>query len=63
MALRKLGKRVYTIGLERRVYTIEASDVEKEKWTLCTVVVYIYSSLSHRKQQAPIISTPKKAQL
>ena len=29
--LGKQGKRVYTIGPERRVYTIEASDPEKEK--------------------------------
>ena len=27
----KQGERVYTIGLERRVYTIEASDPEKEE--------------------------------
>ena len=29
--LGKQGKRVYTIGPERRVYTVEASDLEKEK--------------------------------
>ena len=31
LLLGKQGKRVYTIGPERRVYTIEASDPEKEK--------------------------------
>ena len=29
--LRNQGKRVYTIGPERRVYTIETSDPEKQK--------------------------------
>ena len=31
IALGKQGKRVVTIGLERRVYTIEAAESEKEK--------------------------------
>ena len=31
IVLGKQGKRLYTIGPERRVYTIEASDPEKEK--------------------------------
>ena len=38
--LGKQGKRVYTIGPERGVYTIEASDPEKEKWRVSTVGVY-----------------------
>ena len=29
--LGKQGKRVHTIGLERRVYTMQAADPEKEK--------------------------------
>ena len=40
--LGKQGKWVYTIGLERRVYTIEASDPEKEKRRASTVVVYTF---------------------
>ena len=40
--LGKQRKRVYTIGRERRVYTIEASDTEKEKWRVSTVVVYTF---------------------
>ena len=31
MSLGKQGKRVYTIGLERRLYTIEASDPKKKE--------------------------------
>ena len=38
-------KRVYTIGPERRVYTIEASDPDKRKRRASMVVVYIFSSL------------------
>ena len=38
--LGKQGKRVYTVGPERRVFTIEASDPEKEKRRVSTVVVY-----------------------
>ena len=43
IVLGKQGKRVYTIGPERRVYTIEASDPEKrEKRRVSTVVVYTF---------------------
>ena len=38
--LGKQGKRAYAVGPERRVYTIEASDPEKEKRRVSTVVVY-----------------------
>ena len=40
--LGKQGKRAYTIGLERREYTIEASDPDKEKRRVSTVVVYTF---------------------
>ena len=39
---KKPRERVYTIGSERRVYTIEDSDPEKEKRRVSTVVVYTF---------------------
>ena len=51
--LGKLGKRVHNIGPERRVYTIEASDPEKEKWRVSTVVVYTFSSLNQARRIKP----------
>ena len=52
--LGKQGKRVYTIGLERRVYTIEGSDPENEKRRVFTVVVYtfLFPVRYHRKHSA-----------
>ena len=40
--LGKQGKRVYTIGLERRVYTIEPQTRKKKKRRVSTVVVYTF---------------------
>ena len=40
--LRKQGKRVYTIGPERRVYTIEPQTRKKKKRRVSTVVVYTF---------------------
>ena len=61
------GKGVYTIGPERRVYTIEASDPEKEKRTVSTVVVYtfFFSSLKVMGCQLlirPFLKNEKSAQ-
>ena len=55
ISLGKQGKRVYTMGLERRVYTIEASDPEKEKRRVSTVAVYTLfrSHFSQKKKQHP----------
>ena len=40
--LGKQGKRVYTIGPERRVYTIEPQTRKKKKRRVSTVVVYTF---------------------
>ena len=40
--LGKQGKRVYTIGPERRVYTIEPQTLKREKRRVSTVVVYTF---------------------
>ena len=40
--LGKQGKRVYTIGPKRRVYTIEPQTRKKKKRGVSTVVVYIF---------------------
>ena len=40
--LEKEGKRVYTIGPERRVYTIEPQTRKKKKRRVSTVVVYTF---------------------
>ena len=40
--LGKQGKRVYTIGPERRVYTIEPQTWKKKKRVVSTVVVYFF---------------------
>ena len=40
--LGKKGKRVYTIGPERRVYTIEPQTRKKKKRVVSTVVVYTF---------------------
>ena len=40
--LGKQGKRVYTIGLERRVYTIEPQTRKKKKRRVSMVVVYTF---------------------
>ena len=40
--LGKQGKRVYTIGPERRIYTIEAQSQKKKKRRVSTVVVYTF---------------------
>ena len=42
MFLGKQGKRVYTIGPERRVYTIEPQTRKKKKRRVSTVVVYTF---------------------
>ena len=41
--LGKQGKRVYTIGPERRAYTIEPQTRKKKKRRVSTVVVYTFS--------------------
>ena len=45
--LRKQGKRVYTIGPERRVYTIEPQTRKKKKRRVSTVVVYTFFFPAH----------------
>ena len=52
-SLGKQGQRVYTISLERRVYTTEASDPRKRKKRDSMVVVYafFYASLAKKKSQ------------
>ena len=40
--LGKQGERVYTIGPERRVYTIEPQTRKKKKRRVSTVVVYTF---------------------
>ena len=49
----KQGKRVYTIGPERRVHTIEASDPEKEERRISMVVVYTFLFPQKLTQIAP----------
>ena len=40
--LEKQGKRVYTVGPERRIYTIEPQTRKKKKRGVSTVVVYTF---------------------
>ena len=42
IVLGKQGKRIYTIGPERRVYTIEPQTLKKKKRRVSTVVVYTF---------------------
>ena len=62
--LAKQGKRLYTIGPERRVYTIEASDPEKEERRVSTVVVHTFVPCSVpvlEKRQFPLKKGGAKA--
>ena len=49
LLLEKEGKRVYTIGPERRVYTIEPKTRKKKKRVVSTVVVYTFFFLAIRR--------------
>ena len=51
--LGKQGKRVYTIGPEGRVYTIEPQTQKKKKRRVSTVVVYTFFFLAHVDISAP----------
>ena len=51
--LGKQRKRVYTIGPERRVYTIEASDSEKEKGGFHGGGVYFFFPAGHDSRDTP----------
>ena len=60
--LGKQGKRVYTIGPERRVYTIEPQTQKKKKRRVSTVVVYTFFFLEKwaaKKERKPAQDSAK----